>query len=136
MNPWTFYDFLDIRGVNLIRAWLDSLPVKAAAKIDARIVYMRAVRVWPEQYVSALKGWPDVFELRVVSAGSQYRPLCFYGPGVGDLTIVHGAIEKGKLPRRVLEHADGNRRIAQADPSRIEPHVFRKEPTAGQLQDE
>src|SRR5437016_4039362 len=29
MNPWTFYDFLDSRGVNLIRAWLDSLPAKA-----------------------------------------------------------------------------------------------------------
>lgn len=129
MNPWTFYDFLDPRGLNLIRAWLDSLPVKVAAKIDARIVYMRTVRMWPEQYVSALKGWPDIFELRIVSDGSQYRPLCYYGPHRGEVTILYGAIEKGKLPRRVLEHADSNRRIVEANSGRVEQHVFRKEPT-------
>jgi hypothetical protein len=133
MNPWTFYDFLDGRGVNLIRGWLDSLPLKVAAKIDARILYMRTVRVWPEQYVSALKGWSDIFELRVVSAGAQYRPICCYGPNRGDVIIVHGAIEKGKLPTRVLKHADGNRRIAQTEPSRIEHHVFRQGATAGQF---
>lgn len=128
MDSWTFYDFLDQRGVNSIRAWLASLPSKVAAKIDARILYMRTVRVWPEQYVSALKGWPDIFELRIVSAGSQYRPLCYYGPGRGNVTILLGAIEKGKLPRRVLENADNNRKIVESDPSRIEQHVFRREP--------
>jgi hypothetical protein len=131
MNPWAFYDFLDVRGVNLIRAWLDSLPTKVAAKIDARIVYMRSVRVWPEQYVSALKGWPEIFELRVVSAGAQYRPICFYGPHRGEVTIVLGTIEKGKIPRRVLKNADDNRKIVQSDGSRIEQHVFRQAPTAG-----
>jgi hypothetical protein len=131
MNPWAFYDFLDVRGVNLIRAWLDSLPTKVAAKIDARIIYMRSVRVWPEQYVSALKGWPDIFELRVVSAGAQYRPICFYGPNRGEVTIVLGTIEKGKIPRRVLKNADDNRKIVQSDGSRIEQHVFRQAPTAG-----
>jgi hypothetical protein len=131
MDLWTFYDFLDPRGVNMIRAWLDSLPTNVAAKIDARIVYMRTVRVWPEQYVSALKGWPDIFELRVVSAGSQYRPLCYYGPNRGEVTILLGAIEKGKLPKRILENADNNRKIVESDPGRIEQHVFRREPTAG-----
>jgi hypothetical protein len=131
MNPWTFYDFLDSRGVNLIRSWLDSLPQKVAAKIDARILFMRTVRVWPEQYVSALKGWPDIFELRIVSAGAQYRPLCFYGPSRGEVTIVLGAIEKGKIPRRVLQNADDNRKTVESDRSRIEQHVFRQTPTAG-----
>ena len=114
----------------MIRAWLDSLPEKAIAKIDARIVFMRATRIWPEQYVSALAGWPDLYELRVVSAGSQYRPLFFYGPSRGQVTIVYGAIEKGKLPKRVLEHADGNRQVATANRSRITEHVFRREPIA------
>ena len=133
MTPWTFFDFLDSRGENLIRAWLDSLPTKAAAKIDARILYMQTVREWPDQFVSALKGWPGLFELRVTSAG-QYRPLCFYGPNRYQVTILLGAMEKGKLPRRVLAHADGNRTIVQANPGRIAPHVFRKERAAGQLQ--
>jgi len=130
MNPWTFYDFLDPRGVNLIRAWLDLLPPKVGAKIDARVLYMRAMRMWPEQYVSALKGWPDIFELRVVSAGAQYRPICFYGPNRGEVTILLGTIEKGKIPRRVLENADNNRKIVEYDSGRIERHIFRQATTA------
>lgn len=125
MNPWTFYDFLDGRYErNLIRDWLDSLPLKASAKIDARIVYMRSIRIWAPQYVSALKGWPEIYEMRVVADGTQYRPLFFYGPKQGQVTLVHGAVEKGKLPRRVLEHADANRQLAQADRKRITEHVF------------
>ena len=127
MNPWRFYDFLDGRGNNLIRAWLDSLPTKAAAKIDARIIFMRSIRIWPEQYVSALVNWPGLFELRVVSAGSQYRPLFCYGPNRGEVILVHGAIEKGKIPNRILEYADGNRKIVLADRARIVEHVFRRQ---------
>jgi hypothetical protein len=126
MNPWTFYDFLDGRGGNLIRGWLNSLPEKASAKIDARILYMQSVRVWPEQYVSALKGWPDLVELRVVSAGNQFRPLGFYGPQRGEFTLVLGAVEKGRLPKRVLEAADENRKIVLSDRRRIRQHDFRK----------
>lgn len=130
MNPWRFYDFLDSRWNNTIRLWLDSLPEKASAKIDARIFFMQAVRTWPEQYVSAIQGWPNLLELRVVSAGNQYRPLGFYGPERAEFTLVLGAIEKGKLPRRVLELADENRRIAISDRRRIREHDFRQRTVA------
>jgi hypothetical protein len=126
MNPWTFYDFLDSRGHNLIRMWLDSLPAKAAAKIDVRILYMQTIRLWPEKFARALRGWPDLLELRVVFAGSQYRPLGFYGPYPNAFTLVYGAIEKGKLPRRVLEVADENRKIVLTDRSRIRGHEFKR----------
>ena len=133
MNLWTFYDFLDSRGNNLIRAWLDSLPIKAAAKIDARILFMRSIRDWPPQYVSAFKGWPDVYELRVSWRGLQLRPIFFYGPAQGEATLVLGAIEKGRLPRRVLENADANRKVVQSDRRRITEHVFRVGTTSRQL---
>lgn len=86
---------------------------------------MQAVRVWPEQYISALKGWPDLYELRIVSAGSQFRPLGCYGPQRGEFTLLLGAVEKGKLPARVLETADERRRTILKDRSRICEHVFR-----------
>jgi hypothetical protein len=130
MNPWTLYDFLDSSGGNLIRPWIDSLPTKAAAKVDARLLLMRSIRIWPEQYVSALKGWPYILEVRIISNGVQYRPLFFYGPERGEVTFVLGAIEKGKLPRRILENADDNRKIVLADRTRIGPHIFRKSPSA------
>jgi hypothetical protein len=124
MDSWTFYDFVDTRGVNLIREWLNSLPVKARAKINARMLFMRAMPKWPEQYVSALTGWPELVEFRVVYAGNQYRPLGFYGPKRREFTLVYGAIEKGKLPKRVLETADENRKIILADTSRVREHEF------------
>jgi len=126
MAVWTFYDFLDSRGVNLIRQWLDTLPDKARAKINTRILFMRAIPVWPEQYVSALKGWPELVELRVVSAGSQYRPLGFYGPQRHEFTLVLGAVEKGRLPSRILEAADENRKIVLAGRGRTCKHEFDK----------
>ena len=120
MLPWIFYDFLDSRGNNEIRAWLDGLPEKAAAKIDVRIlIMMRGVSVWPAQYVSSLKGWPELVELRIVFGGNQYRPIGFYGPNRGEFTMVLGTIEKGKLPRRILDVADSNRKLVIADPKRI-----------------
>ncbi len=68
MTVWTFYDFLEERGVNPIRQWLDGLPAKARAKINTRILFLMAQPIWPEQYVSALTGWPEFVELRVVHA--------------------------------------------------------------------
>jgi Gp49-like protein DUF891 len=124
MRVWTFYDFLDGRGCNSIREWMDSLPAKIAAKIDTRIIYMQAIEVWPEQFVSSLVGYPDIFELRIASFGAQYRSLCCYGPTQREVTIVLGATEKGKLSRRVLDNATRNTAIVRADRMRIEPHVF------------
>jgi hypothetical protein len=126
METWQFFDFMDGRGVNLIRKWLDGLPDTASAKINTRILFMMAMPVWPEQYISAIRGWPDLVELRVVSAGSQYRILGFYGPRRREFTLVLGAIEKGKLSARVFEVADENRKIVLADTSRIREHKFDK----------
>jgi hypothetical protein len=122
--------------VNTIRVWLDSLPEKASAKIDVRILFMQSIRVWPEAYVSSLKGWPKLIELRVVSAGNQYRPIGFYGPKRGEFTLVLGAVEKGKLPRRILEAADGNRELVLSDRQRIVEHVFRQRTTTGEPQNQ
>jgi hypothetical protein len=122
---WTFLDFLDSDGTNLIRPWLDGLPSKARAKINTRLLFMQATPIWPEQYISALKDWPALLELRIVCDGNQYRPLGFYGPGRREFTLVLGAVEKGKLPSRVLEAADANRRIVIASGrSRVGKHQF------------
>lgn len=122
---WTFLDFLDGRGENTIRQWLDSLPLKPRAKINTRLLFMRSAPIWPEQYVSSLTSWPDLVELRIVSSGDQYRPIGFFGPGKREFTLVLGAIEKGKLRARTLEVADANRKIVAATGrSRIVEHEF------------
>jgi hypothetical protein len=130
---WEFYDFLDGRGINLIRQWLDSLPPKARAKINTRLLFMRAKMIWPEPWVSSLTDWPELLELRIGSFGNAYRPLGFYGPERREFTIVLGAVEKGKLPARTLEGADANRKVVLGTGrSRICRHEFDQAATAKQ----
>ena len=69
MSEWTFRDCLDRNGDNLIRGWIDSLPKKARAKLDAWILILEGISVWPPQYVSALKGCKDIYELRIIQNG-------------------------------------------------------------------
>ena len=116
----------------MIRQWMDSdeVPLEAAVKIDTRILFLADLPVWPPQYVSAITGWPDLLELRVVYAGNQYRPLGFYGPGY-EFTIVHAAVEKRKLPRHVLVTATERMNIVRSDRRRSCAHEFRKKSTAG-----
>jgi len=121
---WGFFDFYSRRGENQIHRWLNSIPLEAKAKINARIATLSGFPIFPEQYFSAYRGWPQLFELRVVCSGVQYRPLGFYGPLRRQFTLLVGGVEKGKVPRSLLEVADENRRIVIADPSRVYPHDF------------
>jgi hypothetical protein len=128
---WTFRDYLDESGGNLIRPWLDSLPLPVGVKIDARIRYLAESRIWPEQYISALRGCPQIFELRVVFGGSQYRPLGCYGLGLRAFTLLVGAIEKGKIPRPILETALARRETVLGDRNRSCEHDFTNSKISG-----
>jgi len=122
---WRFLDYVNARGQNEIRDWLVSLPKKAQAKIDNRILTLRAYEgPWPPQYVSALTGYEGIYELRVVASGVQYRPLGFFGPGEREFTLLIGAVEKGKLSRSVCETACRRRQEVLADRSRTREHEF------------
>ena len=122
---WTFKDYLDSGGTNVIRSWLDSIPLKAMLKIDSRLLFLRAVKTWPPQYVSAITGWSDLFELRIVSGGNQYRPIGFFGPQQREFTLVHAVIEKRKLQKHILETARARRQVIIDDKHRSEEHIFR-----------
>jgi hypothetical protein len=118
MNQWKFRDFQrpGTSGensvlVNEILIWTLGLPKKAQAKLDVIIVSLQSFPVWPPQYISALKGYPDIFEIRAGSCGVQYRPLGCYGPGYREFTILIGSIEKGgKLPKGDCDSAVERRR--------------------------
>lgn len=125
MADWVFRDYLDQGGTNVIRAWLDSLPKAAKVKIDYRILLLRGISVWPPQYVSALKGCDDIYELRIGSSGVEYRPLGFYGPDRKEFTIVYGAIEKGgKLPKESYKTAKERAKVVISDRCRSCEHEF------------
>ncbi len=128
---WTFRDYVDAGGTNVIRTWLDSIPYEAMVKVDTRLLYLRAVSNWPAQYVSAIRGWPELFELRIVFGGNQYRPIGFYGPARREFTLVHGVIEKRKLQKHVLEAAQHRRQAVLDDRNRSQEHIFRAPGSGG-----
>ena len=123
---WTFRDYVSVRGTNEIHAWLNSreVPPGAKAKINARIVALQGFPVFPEQFFSAYKGWDDLYELRVVNGGVQYRTFGCYGPGRWRFSILVGGLEKGRVPKSLLGVADDRRKIVFADPQRLCPHDF------------
>lgn len=125
MPTWAFFDFLSERGENEIHRWLNSgMPKAAKAKINARIAALQGFPLFPEQYISAYTGWPKLLELRIASGGVQYRPFGFYGPARGQFSLLVGGVEKGKVPKRLLEVADERRRIVVSDPGRVSKHDF------------
>jgi hypothetical protein len=91
-----FRDFVADDGANTVRAWLDALPVRAKRKINVFIERLEVVDQLEMPTVRVLKGSCDgLMELRVKSENVQYRPLCCYGPGQGEVTILFGATERG-----------------------------------------
>ena len=123
---WEFLDFVSGRGVNEIHAWLNSkdVPHKAKAKINARVVSLRGFPIFPEAYFSSYKGWDDIYELRIVYGGVQYRPFGCYGPSRMQFSLLVGGIEKGAVPKSLLKVADERRQIILSDPARVVPHDF------------
>lgn len=126
MRTWLFFDFVTERRENDIHRWLNSSQVTKAAKvkINARIAALQGFPLMPEQYISAYETWPGLVELKIVCDGAQYRPLGFYGPARGQFTLLVGGIEKGRIPRRLLEVANERRKVVMANAGRVVPHDF------------
>lgn len=126
MSIWIFWDFCNARGENEIHRWLHSkqVPKRARAKINARIATLQGFPIFPEQYFSAYKGWDDLYEIKVEYGNVQFRPFGCYGPDRRNFTLLVGGIEKGKVPRSLLEVADERRKHVLAGRASIVRHNF------------
>jgi hypothetical protein len=125
IREWAFRDYLDSRGRNAVREWINDLPFAAQAKVDSILLILQVRKIWPAQYVSALRGYPDILELRIGSSGVQYRPLGCYGPEKGEFTILLGSTEKGgKLPKGDCKTAIERRKTILEEKGRTCEHDF------------
>jgi len=111
MTHWTFKVFVDERGYDLFDEWKD-LPPAAEAQIDVRINLLKVSKTWARPYAGKIRNCRHIWEIRVRHNRVQYRPLGYYGPGIGVFTLLIGAIEKDRkfIPKAAPEIAE-NRRI-------------------------
>src|SRR5450759_1786223 len=101
MSVWAFKDFVDSRGENLIRTWLEGVPKKVRVKFTSRLQYLSGQTVHQRPQIAPLhdrKGerCSGLYEVRIVCDGIAYRPIGYYGPGSREFTLLVGAQEKGR----------------------------------------
>jgi hypothetical protein len=96
MQHWVFRDFVTAMGRNLVREWLDGLPPAAKANINVHIRLCEVTRPLRRPMVGLLSGGDcgGLIELRVKVQNIAYRPLAYYGPEKGDITLLFGATER------------------------------------------
>ena len=124
---WKFLDYLDARGTNPIRAWLDDLDDrKAAKKIDAIIRYLAARTRLEPPLVMPITGYAGIFEIKLIRQGIQYRPLGCYGPDRWEFALLIGATEQGNRirPTGAFDRALERKAIIETDRRRIGDHDF------------
>jgi hypothetical protein len=99
--PWTFYDYRNASGRNLIKDWVEGLPQGTRhhlkARLNALINELRFVDALDRSNgVGQLHGeCAGLFELVLKVDKTQFRPIGCYGPAkTGEFTLLAGAIEK------------------------------------------
>lgn len=97
MQYWRFRDFVSLTGRNLMREWLDGLPPADKAAINARIRLCEVIQPLVRPYAGKLTGGDcgGLIELRIRTSNAAYRPLGYYGPQRGEISLLIGASERG-----------------------------------------
>jgi hypothetical protein len=105
---WTFKDYVSASGRNEILDWLDRLPPASKATLTVLIQNLEASPTLGEPHMKKMRERADLYELRSKADNIQYRPLCCYGPGRREVTILIGAAKKGRVwdPSAALKTAE------------------------------
>ena len=83
------YDYVDVNGINIIRAWLDQKESKA--KLNARLSILEQMdrAEWGKLNTEVLKGDKDgLVAVRVQFRRIQYRMLGYDGSNRGEFTLL------------------------------------------------
>ena len=128
-TEFTFFDYTDSSGVNVIREWLHAQGARVEAKLDGWIKHLEATPPgsWSRPLVDTLTGECEgLIEIRAQVSKVQYRLLGFHGPTAREVTLVLGAAEKeGRWePPSACQQALSKRNEVLADLTRRKKHGF------------
>ena len=121
---FTFYDYLDQQGHNVIRDWLDEARPRVKARFTMLIGLLEATPPgqWTRPVVDSLRGdCEGLFEVRANVQRVQYRLLGFHGPGRREVTLVVGASKSNNrwVPLSIPETARRRKADVTTDPVRF-----------------
>jgi hypothetical protein len=131
MALWTFRDFTDDSGQNVIAEWTASIRperkrMKMLARWDAHLEHIQNIEQasWPSEWFTELRGHPQIFEMKFTVNNIQWRPLGYFGPARHEFTFLIGAIERNDRfePTDAPRSADARRLIVEHDPKRAIEH--------------
>lgn len=119
--PKAVYDFVDIKGRNVVTEWLDGLDKVMRARMQSKLeVLLRVDTELPPKLLTDTKE-NQIKELRVCSKEALRLLLC-KGPAPQlkekEFTLLFGAEERDNkyAPRNALAFAERNRQLVLADP--------------------
>jgi hypothetical protein len=115
------YDYIDLDGGNVIRGWLESLPVKVKAKINNRLNALEQISraEWHTLNTEILHGDKDgLVAIRISYQSIQYRLLGYDGPFRSDFTLLAYCEEHNNkyLPLSIGTTAFSRKAIVEANP--------------------
>lgn len=85
------YDYIDVHGTNVIKAWLNQQQHKAKAKLNIRlnVLEQRNRTEWAKFDVEVLKGDKDgLIAIKVSYRRIQYRLIGYGGRNPGEFTLL------------------------------------------------
>lgn len=123
-SEFTFYDFVDDSGVNVVDQWLQGIPKGAKQKFNKWLTHLEATPhgSWSRPLVDKLSGrCAGLFEVRVKLSRQQYRILAMHTPDQKPI-LLHCFIKSGrKVPDEECDRAQAKK--AQVDADRAEHTV-------------
>ena len=126
-----FYDYVDINGNNIVKAWLDQLEPRTKARLNTRLNALEQMNraEWKFPMTEVLTGDKDgLIAVRVQYRRAQYRLLGYDGPNRGEFTLLACGEERNNkyMPLDIGRKAFERRTAIKENPSaRRTRHDFR-----------
>lgn len=120
-SEFTFYDYIDGEGRNVVYEWLGQIPIAVKVKFNNRLLHLEGTKVgqWTRPLVDSLDGHcAGLFEVRSSRAGQQYRILGAHMGSERKPTLMHCFIKKDqKVSEKDCDTAFERMAEVEADPT-------------------
>ncbi len=130
MVYWRFYDFIVRIDRTGLEEWIHTLPRKVrkyvSEEVETRLEYLAHVEEWDRPDTGQLAN--GLIEIRIKLLRTQYRPICFYGPDRGEVSLLTGAIEKDRalIPPSAVSKATDRKNLILSDRRHVREHIIGK----------